>query len=187
VPPFVSTFTNKLDAKGRVSIPAPYRQILAQQEMGTLYCIPSFVSASLEAFGNTLLNQFQQRLDKYDPLFSENYDDEAQAVLAAARLHGGDHGQHVRGAQVLVGPNAVERHAGEPPVTRATDGKIDLPEAGNLLQRCATDCESSACGNEDGDDAAAASLPTHTGTALQIPDQGLAAFRAAAPMPTVTS
>ncbi len=85
MPPFVSTFTNKLDAKGRVSIPAPYRQILAQQEMGTLYCIPSFVSASLEAFGNTLLNQFQQRLDKYDPLFSENYDDEAQAVLAAAQ------------------------------------------------------------------------------------------------------
>jgi len=85
VPPFVSTFTNKLDAKGRVSIPAPYRQILAQQEMGLLYCIPSLVSASLEAFGNTLLNQFQQRLDKYDPLFSENYDDEAQAVLAAAQ------------------------------------------------------------------------------------------------------
>ena len=85
MPPFVSTFTNKLDAKGRVSIPAPYRQILAQQEMGLLYCIPSFVSASLEAFGNTLLNQFQQRLDKYDPLFSENYDDEAQAVLAAAQ------------------------------------------------------------------------------------------------------
>ena len=85
MPPVVSTFTNKLDAKGRVSIPAPYRQILAQQEMGALYCIPSFVSPSLEAFGNTLLNQFQQRLDKYDPLFSENYDDEAQAVLAAAQ------------------------------------------------------------------------------------------------------
>ena len=82
MPPFVSTFVNKLDAKGRVSIPAQYRQILAQQ---TLYCIPSFVSPALEAFGNTLLNQFQQRLDKYDPLFSENYDDEAQAVLAAAQ------------------------------------------------------------------------------------------------------
>jgi len=85
VPPFVSTFTNKLDAKGRVSIPAPYRQILAQQEMGTLYCIPSFAGSWLEAFGNTLLNQFQQRLDQYDPLFSENHDDEAQVVLAAAQ------------------------------------------------------------------------------------------------------
>ena len=82
---FVSTFVNKLDAKGRVSIPAPYRQILAQQDMGTLYCIPSFVGPSLEAFGNTLLSQFEQRLHKYDPLFSENYDEEAQVVLAAAQ------------------------------------------------------------------------------------------------------
>ena len=85
MPLFVSTFVNKLDAKGRVSIPAQYRQILAQQELGALYCIPSFVSPSLEAFGNTLLSQFQQRLDKYDPLFSENYDEEAQVVLAAAQ------------------------------------------------------------------------------------------------------
>ena len=85
VPPFVSTFVNKLDAKGRVSIPAPYRQILAQQELGGLYCIPSFVSPSLEAFGNALLTQFQQRLEKYDPLFSESYDEEAQVVLAAAQ------------------------------------------------------------------------------------------------------
>ena len=86
MPPFVSTYVNKLDAKGRVSIPASYRQILAQQDVGgLLYCIPSFVSPSLEAFGNALITQFQLRLDKYDPLFSENYDDEAQAVLASAQ------------------------------------------------------------------------------------------------------
>ncbi len=85
VPLFVSTFVNKLDAKGRVSIPAPYRQILAQQDMGTLYCIPSFGGRYLEAFGNTLLSQFEQRLNKYDPLFSESYDEEAQAVLAEAQ------------------------------------------------------------------------------------------------------
>ena len=85
MPLFVSTFVNKLDAKGRVSIPAPYRQILAQQETGPLYCIPSFVSPSLEAFGNALLSKFEQRLNAYDPLFSENYDEEAQVVLAAAQ------------------------------------------------------------------------------------------------------
>ena len=33
VQPFVSTTINKLDAKGRVSIPAPFRQILAQQNL----------------------------------------------------------------------------------------------------------------------------------------------------------
>ena len=85
MPLFVSTFVNKLDAKGRVSIPAPYRQILAQQDMGTLYCIPSFAGNFLEAFGNTLLSQFEQRLNTYDPLFSPHYDEEAQAVLAEAQ------------------------------------------------------------------------------------------------------
>jgi MraZ protein len=85
VPPFISTFTNKLDAKGRVSIPAPYRQILAQQDMGALYCIPSINGPSLEAFGNSLLSKFNARLDGYDPLFTEVYDAEAQAVLAAVQ------------------------------------------------------------------------------------------------------
>ena len=85
MPLFVSTFVNKLDAKGRVSIPAPYRQILAQQDMGTLYCIPSFHGPFLEAFGNTLLSQFEQRLNTYDPLFSAQHDEEAQVVLAAAQ------------------------------------------------------------------------------------------------------
>lgn len=101
--PFVSTFTNKLDAKGRVSIPAPYRQILAQQE---LYCIPSFNGPYLEAFGNTLLSQFMQRLEGQDPLFSENHDDQAQAVLAAAQLLNFDDEGRVRLPEDLI------KHAG---------------------------------------------------------------------------
>jgi MraZ protein len=86
VPPFVSTVVNRLDAKGRVSIPAAFRQILAQQNLNGVYCIPSFAQPALEAFGETLLAQFQQRLDKYDALFSEEYDDEAQAVLGRAQF-----------------------------------------------------------------------------------------------------
>ncbi len=74
VQPFVSTIINKLDAKGRVSVPAPFRQILAQQNLRGVYCIPSFVSPALEAFGETLLAQVQERLKNFDPLFSEDYD-----------------------------------------------------------------------------------------------------------------
>jgi MraZ protein len=86
VQPFVSTVVNKLDAKGRVSVPAPFRQILAQQNLHGLYCIPSFVSPALEAFGETLLAEFQQRLRKFDPLFSEDYDAQAQAVLGQTQF-----------------------------------------------------------------------------------------------------
>ena len=106
MPPFISTFTNKLDAKGRVSIPAPYRQILAQQEMGALYCIPSFVSPCLEAFGNSLLAKFTESLGQYDALFTEAHDDAAQAVLAAVQQLNLDDEGRVRLPEQLI------KHAG---------------------------------------------------------------------------
>jgi MraZ protein len=86
VQPFVSTIVNKLDAKGRVSIPAPFRQILAQQNLRGFYCFPSFVSPALEAFGEDLLADFQKRLGSVDPLFSEDYDAQAQAVVGETQL-----------------------------------------------------------------------------------------------------
>src|SRR5262245_30713231 len=97
VPPFVSTYVNKLDAKGRVSIPAPYRDILmGQEKLGGVYCFPSFIHPALEGFGSTLLNQFQQRVEKYDPVFSANYEEESQAVFAATQLLGFDDEGRVR-------------------------------------------------------------------------------------------
>jgi MraZ protein len=86
VQPFVSTIVNKLDAKGRVSIPAPYRQILAAQNTAGVYCFCSFVSPALEAFGETLLAEFTESLNQLDPFFSEAHDAKAQSVLAASRL-----------------------------------------------------------------------------------------------------
>jgi MraZ protein len=86
VQPFVSTIVNKLDAKGRVSIPAPFRQILAQQSLRGFYCFPSFVFPALEAFGEDLLADFQKRLGAVDPLFSEDYDAQAQAVVGETQL-----------------------------------------------------------------------------------------------------
>ena len=38
---FVSTFTNRLDAKGRVSIPAPFRSVLAVDGFDGIYCCPT--------------------------------------------------------------------------------------------------------------------------------------------------
>jgi MraZ protein len=86
VQPFVSTIVNKLDAKGRVSVPAPYRQILAQQNTAGVYCFASFVYPALEAFGEALIGEFTERLNALDPFFSEDHDAQAQAVLGASRL-----------------------------------------------------------------------------------------------------
>jgi len=86
VQPFVSTTVNKLDAKGRVSVPAPFRQILAQQSLHGFYCFPSFVSLSLEGFGETLMAEFQARMGGADPFFSEDYDAQAQAVVGDSQF-----------------------------------------------------------------------------------------------------
>lgn len=96
VPHFVSSTNNKLDAKGRVSIPAPFRQILAAQNTQGVYVLPSFVSSALDGFGEDLISEFAQRLTNLDPFFSADHDMRAQVVLAAAKLLGMDDEGRVR-------------------------------------------------------------------------------------------
>ena len=93
---FLSTVVNKLDAKGRVSVPAPFRQILAAQSLRGFYCFPSFVEPALEAFGEDLLVDFQKRLGAVDPLFSADYDAQAQAVVGETQFLGFDEEGRVR-------------------------------------------------------------------------------------------
>jgi len=69
---FVSHYTNKLDAKGRVSIPAPFRQVLARDGFEGLYCFPSPHAPVVDAGGNSLLNQVQSRLDGLRTLTNEH-------------------------------------------------------------------------------------------------------------------
>ena len=65
---FVSHYTNRLDAKGRVSIPAPFRQELARDGYEGLYCFPSLFQAAVDAGGHKLVGEIQQRLQGFDTL-----------------------------------------------------------------------------------------------------------------------
>ena len=49
---FVSTYTNRLDAKGRVSIPASFRAVLAVDGFDGLYCCPTLDRNAVDAGGN---------------------------------------------------------------------------------------------------------------------------------------
>ncbi len=57
---FVSTFTNRIDAKGRVSIPATFRAVLDRDRYGGgvgglgIYCYPSLDAPALDAGGERL-------------------------------------------------------------------------------------------------------------------------------------
>jgi MraZ protein len=70
---FVSTFTNRLDAKGRVSIPAPFRAVLAVDGFDGLYCCPTLDRNAVDAGGNRLRERIKASLANFEP-FSEDHE-----------------------------------------------------------------------------------------------------------------
>lgn len=102
VQPFVSTLVNRLDAKGRVSVPAPFRQILTQQGTQGLYCIRAIAHPALDAFGDTLNAEFQDRLSSLDPIFDDDYDAQAQTMFGASHFLSFDDEGRVRIPDALI-------------------------------------------------------------------------------------
>ena len=104
--PFISTMTGTLDAKGRVCIPAQFRDVLASHTAPNLYICPSFSEDALEGFGEDVLQAFHQKQAALDPFFSAEYDDKVFAVLSMSQLVSRD----ANGRIVL--PEAFIAHAG---------------------------------------------------------------------------
>lgn len=70
---FVSTYTNRLDSKGRVSIPAPFRAVLARDGFNGLYCCPTLDQKAYDAGGTGLRDSIRRTLDQFEP-FSVEYE-----------------------------------------------------------------------------------------------------------------
>ncbi|MGB8366625.1 MAG: division/cell wall cluster transcriptional repressor MraZ [Rhizomicrobium sp.] len=77
VQPFISTIAGSLDGKGRVCIPATYRQYLAVQNTIGVHVCPSFHQRALECFGEEVLQSFHQQHASLDPFFDKTYDDKS--------------------------------------------------------------------------------------------------------------
>jgi MraZ protein len=107
---FVSTFTNKIDAKGRVSIPASFRVVLerdgySQGGSGGIYCYPSLDAPALDAGGERLAQ-------KIDGLLAglPDYSDERDELSVA--LYGDVQVLVVDQDGRIVLPRALCSHAG---------------------------------------------------------------------------
>lgn len=62
---FLSTFVNKVDRKGRVSVPAPFRAALAADPYQGIIVYPSMTDSALDGFGRAMLEELnRRRLDK---------------------------------------------------------------------------------------------------------------------------
>jgi MraZ protein len=82
---FVSHFTNRLDAKGRVSIPAPFRSVLMRDGFEGLYIHPSLDSAALDCGGNALLKEIDTLLEMHPP-YSVERDVFSTALMGTSEI-----------------------------------------------------------------------------------------------------
>ena len=82
---FLSHFTNRLDAKGRVSIPASFRSVLARDGFEGLYVHPSLEGSALDCGGNALLSEIEGLLAKFSP-YSLERDTFAVALLGTSEV-----------------------------------------------------------------------------------------------------
>jgi MraZ protein len=78
--PFLATFTNKIDAKGRISVPAKYREIIEEQGSRILYCRASFTDPAIVAGGVQWISKLTDLVEGHDPS-SEIHDDFAYSLL----------------------------------------------------------------------------------------------------------
>jgi MraZ protein len=82
---FVSNYTLRLDAKGRVSIPAPFRAVLARDGFEGLYCYPALDAPALDAGGNALLAEIETLIATYQP-YSEEREQFAAALYSTSEI-----------------------------------------------------------------------------------------------------
>ena len=78
---FLSTYENKLDKKGRVSVPASFRSYLSNLGYNGVICYPSFNNQSIEAWPQDRIEKISNAIDSLSP-FEEKKDYFATSILS---------------------------------------------------------------------------------------------------------
>ena len=78
---FLSTYENKLDKKGRVSVPASYRSYLSNIGYNGVICYPSFNNQCIEAWPQDRIEKISTAIDSLNP-FEEKKDYFATSILS---------------------------------------------------------------------------------------------------------
>ncbi len=83
---FLSTFCNKIDKKGRVSVPASFRTILSLQSFQGFVAFCSLNAPAIEGFGMDRMERLSQRIDQSFDVFSQEQDDWSSLFAQAQPL-----------------------------------------------------------------------------------------------------
>ena len=78
---FLSTYENKIDKKGRVSVPASFRSHLSNLGYNGVVCFPSFNYKCIEAWPQDRIEKISNLIDSLNP-FEEKKDYFATSILS---------------------------------------------------------------------------------------------------------
>ena len=78
---FLSTYENKLDKKGRVSVPASFRSHLSNLGYNGIICYPSFNHQCIESWPQDRIEKISNTIDSLNP-FEEKRDFFATSILS---------------------------------------------------------------------------------------------------------
>lgn len=68
---FFSNYQNKIDKKGRISVPASFRAVLARQEEGCMITYESLRNPCIEACGMQRFEKMNAQIEEMDPFSPE--------------------------------------------------------------------------------------------------------------------
>ena len=109
---FVSTFINKVDRKGRVSVPASFRAALTSQTLQGIVVYPSFTNAAVEGCGTDFLEDIAAAATQNFDLFSPEQDDISTLIFASSHQLAWDpEGRVVLPEEILAHANITEQAA----------------------------------------------------------------------------
>ena len=80
---FFSHFILKLDAKGRVSVPASFRAVLSRDGADNLFCYPALDRPAVEAGGTALMREIEDLIGRFPP-FSDEREQFATALYGTS-------------------------------------------------------------------------------------------------------
>ena len=78
---FLSTYENKLDKKGRVSVPASFRSYLSNLGYNGVICYPSFNNQAIEVWSQDRVEKISNSIESLSP-FEEKRDFFATSILS---------------------------------------------------------------------------------------------------------
>jgi MraZ protein len=101
---FLSTYYNKVDRKGRVSVPATFRSTLATHRHPNIVILfPSLKAAAIEGSGSDYMEDLESRLATLDQL-SDEYDD-------LSLMFADSHQLAIDGEGRIILPEPLKEHA----------------------------------------------------------------------------